>query len=193
MIGGIEHEIDRRFEPLRHLGRVGVQLQIGRDYGNHRGDRIAAAAEVGVARPDHSHIAGVDAQLLVRLTQGGFDRVLAGIDLAAGEGDLAGVRTHVGGAVDQQEARPRPGSDCRQHGGGSQVGRGEVAFVAVFRLSRMALGVEALQPLNQCLHPGTSEKAAPWLVTVRSASASSTSCSQVLRLSRASVPWRTAR
>ena len=59
----------------------------------------------------------------MRLAQSRFDRVLAGIDLAAGKGDLPRVRAHVRGAVEQQDARlPLPLGHRREHGGGRELG-----------------------------------------------------------------------
>lgn len=95
--------------------------------------------------------------------------------------------------MDQHEARPVVafGDRCKNRGW-TQFVLGAVNLVGQFDVLRVTFGVKAGKAFYQ-VHAGTSEKRAPWLVTVRSASARSTSCSQVLRLIRASVPWRTAR
>ena len=94
--------------------------------------------------------------------------------------------------MDQQETGPVALGHRGENRSRPQFALGEGGIVTVLDLARMAFFMQFLKSLDQA-HAGTSEKVVPWLVTVRSSPASSTSCSQVERLIRASVPWRTAR
>src|SRR5512143_2977294 len=120
MVPTVEHEVDRGLEPGGHFGRARREFEIGRHHGQNGCDRVAGAGAIEIAGADHGHVTRVNAKLLVCLTQGGFDRSFAGIDLAAGKCDLAGVRAHVRWAVDQQEAGPLALGYRREHRGRAQ-------------------------------------------------------------------------
>jgi len=130
--------------------------------------------------PITSTSAGIDAQLLVRFAQRGFDGGLAGIELAAGEGRLPGVRAHVRGAVDHQHAgavrMAGPVGYGDQHGSGAQGRAGERAPVLVGGRDRigMACRVQRGEMGAQAAHAGSRPKRAPWLSTA-SVSGSDTS------------------
>ena len=95
VVGRVEHEIERSLEPLCDFGRVWIKRQIRWDHRQHGDNRIARAGAIGIAGADDLHVGSLDPQLLMRLAQRRLNRILAGIDLAAGEGNLPGVRAHV--------------------------------------------------------------------------------------------------
>ena len=197
LIVAIEHEIDRRFEPLGDFGRVRSDLQVGRDDRHHRRDLIAAAGAILVAGADHANARRVDSEFLVCFAQCGFHGVLAAIDAASREGDLARMGAHAGGAMEQQHAGTFAFGDGDQHGGGLEGldlvnARIDPQRGRPFGMSRL----EAADHLfEQGAHSGISPNRMPPLLTLSPspASAISASCPQVLRFSRASVPLRTPR
>ena len=91
LVDGIEHKIKRRLEPLLDLGRVGHEGQVGRDQADDRDHRKAGNGAIGIGLAENADMGAVERQLLLGLAQGGFAGILAGVDAAAGEGDLAGV------------------------------------------------------------------------------------------------------
>ena len=110
-VGGIDQVGDRDVVDGVHL--------VGADHAH-----VAALApvaqdrchgEVGRRQPqlgqlaEHLDLGRIEPDLLLRLAQRRLDRALAGVDRAAGEGHLPGVRTHVVRALgEQQLAAPVP-------------------------------------------------------------------------------------
>ena len=104
----------------------------------------------------------MDAQLLMGLAQRGVDCGFAGIDLAAWEGDLSRVRTHVRGAVDQQEARSLALGNRDENRCCAQLVRREFRLIMqIVQFPRMAPRMEALEACGQKAHVGTSANRAP--------------------------------
>jgi len=112
---GVEEKAERRFEPIRDLMLVRAQWQVGRDDGDDRRDYETGDGPVILDRPNDIGRDGVEAELLVRLAQRGGNGVFAGIDPAAREGDLAGMRPQRVAANGQDHSGIRSVGDRDQH------------------------------------------------------------------------------
>jgi hypothetical protein len=111
---------DRHHRHPRDLGGVdrrdGVHV---RPPGQHRRDHEAGRRKEDRRQlGDDAHCRRVQPDLLLGLAQRRRDVVgVGGVDGATREGDLPGVRAHVGGALDEQHARPVVGVGERdEHG-----------------------------------------------------------------------------
>ena len=103
----VEQEGERHLEHARHLRLAGRSGRSGGTTPITGVTSIAGAGAVAVDRADHVDRRRRQRDLLLRLAQRGGDRVLAGIDPAAGKGDLA----------------RRGGAACRCAGSGSRRAR----------------------------------------------------------------------
>ena len=90
IISGIEENVERHLEPVFDLVGVGIERQVGRNDPQYRGDVITAARTIGFGRARDHHVAAVQPYLLLGLAQRRIDGVpVAGVNLAAGKGDLS--------------------------------------------------------------------------------------------------------
>jgi len=162
----VEEVIERRFEHVRDLAGVRAERQIGRDDAKHRRDVEAGDGAIGVGDADHLDPGRGQADLLVRLAQSGGDRaVVAGIDAAAGEADLAGMLAHRLWPECQDHARLGPLDDRDQH-----CGRRDAMPVRLLveRVAADQLGAGAMpgferraQRVGQAHGAGSNAKKAP--------------------------------
>ena len=121
----------------------------------------------------------IERQFLLRLAQRARDRILSGLQLAAGKGDLSGVIAHRGGALGEQHAWlvGAVGHRDQHRSIGSAPGIGETHVGhQIAQFLRMALFEQRLQPVEQRAHAGSREKVSPWLVTVQSSPRASAIC-----------------
>jgi hypothetical protein len=116
-VGRGQDEGQRHLEDLGHLERVGRGFQGRRQQADEGLDLEAGAADIGVEPADDLDLVPRQADLLLGLAQRRRQRIgIAGIDAAAGKGDLAGMRGQVRRAQGQQDGvAVRPPDDRHQH------------------------------------------------------------------------------
>jgi hypothetical protein len=73
------------------------------DASHHRDDAKAGCRQIGIELTDQRHCFRIEADLFLGLAERGRRRArIAGVDLAAGKGDLPGVRGQAGRAQGEQ-------------------------------------------------------------------------------------------
>ena len=90
--------------------RAGRHLSYWQQVPRFRRNRETAAGKIGVALPYDAHGPGIDADLLVRLAQGGGERGVSRFDPAAGKGHLPGMAAHGVGPEREEDVERRPRS-----------------------------------------------------------------------------------
>ena len=103
-------------ERLLDLAGLGDGGEIAADHRQHRSHGKPRHRAMRGQRAQHLDLGGVKADLLMRLAQGGGDLVgIVGIDLAAGQRDLARMVAQPAGALGQDQ--PPVGVERGQHTG----------------------------------------------------------------------------
>jgi hypothetical protein len=132
-VGGIEQEIERDLECIRHLMRIKHQREGRRHDADHRRDGKSSPRHVMIELPDRLDMAARHADFLLGLAQrrgDGIDIVI--LDPPAGKCDLTGMpRQMVGPFCEQDGNAVRPIYQGHQHGGGAQLRQRRHAGVEV--------------------------------------------------------------
>ena len=91
------------------------ERQVRGDKPENRRHDVAGDGAVGLERTDDLDRSRIEQDFLVRLANGRLEGVFAGIEAAAGKGDLAGVGPQMLAPDGQDDARLRPVGDGDHH------------------------------------------------------------------------------
>ena len=161
MVGRVHQEFERGFEDGSDFARLRHRDEIMRQEADDRRDPVARTGDVGRALAEDVDILRGDADLFMRLAQGGGDLVeIDRVDLAAGQRDLAGMVSHRGRAQGEERGGPFPARDDTEQDGGRAddrdfVGRQEIHVAALDQPAIAERRVEArAHALNEIVEGG---------------------------------------
>ena len=124
MIGRVHQERERGLENLVDFQFVDLERERRFDERDEGRDPKSGAGEVGIEPAERLDEALFEPDFLARLAQRGLARRLAGVDLAAGKGDLARMGAQVRRPQRQENGQSlRPFDDRQKDRGGAREGR----------------------------------------------------------------------
>lgn len=119
LVSEVEHEIERDFEPVGNFMLVRLERQVGRDHSNHRSNDEAGHRPIFFDRPDDIDLVRIEQDFFPGFAKSSSDGVLAGLEAAAGKGDLTCMSAQMLAADGENDSGLRPigdgDQDSRRH------------------------------------------------------------------------------